>query len=73
METQTFMLNLLTLKFGQLMEIYAENSDYLVTHHIPIVLDMILYFISCSVIVSYVYLLSLIKITDTWKTIVATD
>lgn len=43
------------------METYAENPDYLVTHHIPIVLDMILDFISCSVIISYVYLLPLIK------------
>lgn len=61
MEIQTSMLNLLALKFWQLMETYAENPDYLVTHHIPIVLDMILDFISCSVIISYVYLLPLIK------------
>lgn len=42
MEIQTSMLNLLALKFWQLMETYAENSDYLVTRHIPIVLEMIL-------------------------------
>lgn len=37
------------------METYAENSNYLVTHHIFIVFDIILYFIFCSVILLYIY------------------
>lgn len=46
MEIQTSMLNLLALKFWQLMETYAENHS----------IGDDLVFISCSVIVSYVYL-----------------
>lgn len=61
MEIQIFTLNFLVLKFWQLMETYAENSDYLVTHHIVTVFDIILYFICCFVIVFYVYLFSLTK------------
>lgn len=37
------------------MATYAENSNYLVTHHIFIVFDIILYFICCSVILLYIY------------------
>lgn len=66
MEIQIFMLNVLVLKFWQLMEAYAGNSDYLVTRHIVTVFDIFLYFICCFVIAFYVYLFSLTELEKSY-------
>lgn len=64
MEIQIIMLNVLVLKFWQLMEAYAGNSDYLVTRHIVTVFDIffVLYLLFCNC-----FLCIFILPNRTWK------